>query len=312
MVLVLVLLSPHVWAQQNLVPNPSFEEYSDCPDNLGQIDLAQGWIEIRGSVDYYNSCGTSNWGVPDNYNGHEEAFGGRAYGGLAVWGFGVSNFREFVAVQLTDPLLSGSKYDVSIRLSLADTSRFAVKNFGFVFTQSQPNNDIGILFGLEPQVTNTGGSFLNDTVGWMAIEGSFIASGNEQFLTIGNFDNDSETDTAQVQEDGIQTAYYYIDDVTVVLDTTYHVGIDEVSVGYNKFNLYPNPNSGEFTAIVGMDETDRAEMTVWSITGQQVHTSTLSAGSNALRLNVAQGLYLYRVTVNGELKWTGKVSIGPR
>jgi hypothetical protein len=82
--------------------------------------------------------------------------------------------------------------------------------------------------------------------------------------------------------------------------------VDEMS-----FNLYPNPNTGEFTVAVGMDEMDRAEMTVWSITGQQVHTSKLSAGSNALRLNVAQGLYLYRVTVNGEPKWTGKVSISP-
>jgi hypothetical protein len=77
------------------------------------------------------------------------------------------------------------------------------------------------------------------------------------------------------------------------------------------FNLYPNPNMGEFTVMIGMEDADAAIMSVWSVTGQQVHSSMLSKGLNSLNLNVAAGLYLYVVTVNNELKWTGKVSINP-
>jgi hypothetical protein len=309
---VLILQCPIAWAQQNLVPNPSFEEYSDCPDNLGQLNLTEGWTGVLGSVDYYNVCGTNGYGIPANNGGYQESFeGGRGYAGVAIFGLGVSNFREYVGVQLIEVLQMDYKYDVSVRLSSADTAQFAVRNFGCAFTQTQPPNDISFLLAIQPQITYSDTSYLDDTLGWMTVEGSFIASGGEQFMTFGNFDSDVETDTLRVREDGLPVSYYYVDSVSVVKDTTYHVGIEEQADGEFGIGLYPNPNAGNFTVMLGMDETDRAEMTVWSITGQQVHTSTLSAGSNALRLNVAQGLYLYRVTVNGELKWTGKVSISP-
>jgi len=34
------------------------------------------------------------------------------------------------------------------------------------------------------------------------------------------------------------------------------------------------------------------------------------AGNNTILLNVAEGLYLYTIVVNGERKWTGKVAVG--
>jgi hypothetical protein len=229
-------------AQQNLVSNPSFDEHSDCPYDLGQISFAVGWTKVRGSVDYYNVCGSSDWHVPDNYAGFQNPFDGAAYGGLAVWGDGASNFREYVGTELLVPLLSESKYDVSIKLSLADTVQFAIKNFGFVFTLSQPVNDIGILLGLQTQVAYSGASFLDDSTGWMTVEGSFIASGGEQFLTIGNFDNDIETDTLRVRWEGIPASYYYIDDVSVVQDTSYYVGLDDPLAFFNEqLAIYPNP-----------------------------------------------------------------------
>ncbi len=89
-------------------------------------------------------------------------------------------------------------------------------------------------------------------------------------------------------------------------ETTDLQGDDEMS-----FNLYPNPNIGRFTVTLDMDETDRAEMTIWNVTGQQVYSSKLEEGSNAIHVNVAQGLYIYRVLVNGVSKWTGKISISP-
>jgi hypothetical protein len=309
--IVLILLCPNIWAQQNLVPNPSFEEYSDCPDNLGQIHLADGWIEILGSVDYYNVCGTNGYGVPDNPVGHQESFEGRGYAGVAVFGFGVSNFREYAGIQLTESLQTDHKYDVSIRLSLSDTVQYAVRNFGIVFTQTQSINDINALLNMEPQVSHSDTSFLDDTLGWMTVEGSFIASGGEQFLTFGNFDSDAETDTLRVREDGLPASAYYIDDVLVVEDTSWHVGIEEQPDREFGIGLYPNPNTGNFTVMLGMDEKDRAEMTVRSIAGQLVHTSKLVSGANSVRLNVAEGLYLYTVSVNDERKWTGKVSISP-
>ena len=46
--------------QVNLVPNPSFEEYSLCPDKESQIERVDGWFSpSNGTPDYYNYCSTS-------------------------------------------------------------------------------------------------------------------------------------------------------------------------------------------------------------------------------------------------------------
>lgn len=75
------------------------------------------------------------------------------------------------------------------------------------------------------------------------------------------------------------------------------------------FKLYPNPNTGDFTVWLNMEDEDVAHLHVWSISGQRVFDTRLSNGSNTLNMNTAQGLYLYTVTVNGARKWTGKVAI---
>jgi hypothetical protein len=77
------------------------------------------------------------------------------------------------------------------------------------------------------------------------------------------------------------------------------------------FSLYPNPNTGEFTVVVGTEESDNVEMTIWTVTGQLIYSAKLMSGNNTIRINVSQGLYIYRVLVNGESKWNGKVAINP-
>ena len=76
-----------------------------------------------------------------------------------------------------------------------------------------------------------------------------------------------------------------------------------------EFNLYPNPNTGAFTVWLHMNDEDVAHIQVWNMAGQRVYNTPLNNGTNALNINVAQGLYLYAVTVNGTPKWTGKVAI---
>ncbi|MGE3823757.1 MAG: hypothetical protein AB7G44_05990, partial [Bacteroidia bacterium] len=65
-VLLLILLIPSLsLAQGNLVPNPSFEEYTECPITNGQIDLAEPWRAVYGGggVCYFHECGTDPWGI---------------------------------------------------------------------------------------------------------------------------------------------------------------------------------------------------------------------------------------------------------
>src|SRR5437868_3489465 len=81
-------------AQTNIVPNGSFEQYSNCPDQEGQIFRANGWfMPTGGTSDYYNSCNTlpysNNYSVPFNCAAltgmsFQEAHTGNAYAGFAA------------------------------------------------------------------------------------------------------------------------------------------------------------------------------------------------------------------------------------
>lgn len=75
------------------------------------------------------------------------------------------------------------------------------------------------------------------------------------------------------------------------------------------YKLYPNPNTGAFSLVLSMDDHDIAKLCVWSISGQQVHTQQLGSGFNTVNMEVAGGLYLYSITLNGTPEWTGKISV---
>lgn len=65
------MLNPMWVAAQNLVPNPSFEEFDECPVNNSWIDwgLVNNWTAPYGNADYYHECGSNGYGVPMNIYG---------------------------------------------------------------------------------------------------------------------------------------------------------------------------------------------------------------------------------------------------
>lgn len=123
----------------------------------------------------------------------------------------------------------------------------------------------------------------------MTVEGSFIASGGEQFLTFGNFDSDIETDTLRLREDGLPVSYFYFDEVSVVLDTTYHVGIQEPEF---TFSIYPNPATTNLTIE---SRTPLAQVWVSDVAGRVVWQETLRSAQSDRNIDVSalpSGIYL--------------------
>src|SRR5207244_643984 len=97
----------------NLIPNPSFENYSTCPGAPSFLELAMPWYSgTPGSSDLYNSCGgfASTVNVPANWMGSQTAFSGQGYGGGYVYfpgGNGTNSYREYLETPLMAPLLAG-------------------------------------------------------------------------------------------------------------------------------------------------------------------------------------------------------------
>ena len=76
----------------------------------------------------------------------------------------------------------------------------------------------GSNFPYIPQIENPISNIITDKVNWVEINGSFIASGGEQFINIGNFYPRNLTNVL-IQPNGCSNyyaySYYYIDDVYV-------------------------------------------------------------------------------------------------
>jgi hypothetical protein len=213
------LLFSSVCFAQNLVPNPSFEENTECPNFTGALENSLHWLIFRDSPDYMNSC-TSNslLDVPYNYFGYQEAASGRAYAGLYT--MGIKEYREIIGIGLSDPLEIGQKYYVSYKAVLAyngnGISTCYSNNLGAKFSTNQYDEDNPIPINNSAHINRS--ELLGDSINWTIIKGSIIADSAYQYLAIGNFYSTSNTDTVQIEPPG-KVAYYLIDDVCVSRDT---------------------------------------------------------------------------------------------
>ncbi len=200
----------------NLVPNPSFETYTLCPDNQGQINRAAPWIApTTGSSDYYNACATGGSGVdvPSNTFGSQLARTGDAYAGFIVRP--INEYREYVEIALTQPLLTGQITQVEFWVSLPEESRDAIDRIGAYLSNGSvgPVSNASVL-PFTPQVESPVGIFLTDEILWMQVTGSFTAAGGEDHIVVGNFHDNSNTNVQQFS--GFYPgSYYYLDDVSV-------------------------------------------------------------------------------------------------
>jgi gliding motility-associated-like protein len=106
-----------------------------------------------------------------------------------------------------------------MHINFANYSRYAFSRLGATFTKEAIHTTTLNPIVLEPQVLNDQG-YLNDTSSWVKIEGTFTATGNERFLTIGYFNSNVQNDTLHFQEPPVFVStgygYYYIDDVSVI------------------------------------------------------------------------------------------------
>lgn len=221
----------------NMVYNPSFEEYRRCPqriDALGVMTAVDAWWQpSAGSSDYFNACGGRECQVPRNKMGFQDAHTGVAYCGIYC---SQEHYREYLQTELRSPLLPNHRYRVSFWVSLAEKSPHAISSMGALLTAERPEDSTwdvlmdrevtdyeeqktqSIAVYLTPQIVNNNDSLLDDMRSWVEVCGEFTAQGGERFLTIGNFASFNCSNVHQTNSVNaiLQGAYYYIDDVAVV------------------------------------------------------------------------------------------------
>jgi gliding motility-associated-like protein len=286
-------------AQVNLVPNPSFESYINCPSATDQLYLASPWYKI-GTSDFFHQCATG-WtaGVPLNVFGNQNPRTGNGYAGFAAEaGFD----REYLAVMLSQPLTAGQIYCVEFYVSLSDSSRWAIDEIGLFFSDSAfswyATSSSVYELPVNPQITSPPDSFIISKTEWTRIHSEYLAIGNEQYIVIGNFKSYANTDTVNLNNGSENGAYYYIDDIYVALcDSTIGPQIAQITVP----NVF-TPNSDAINDLWTIDATG---LRTWSCKiynrwgGEVFSFQEQGAGWNGKDQNgndCPDGVYYYIIT----------------
>ena len=213
----------------NLVPNPGFEAYDSCPNisynniiGLSQICNAYPWFqpyfpngpECGGSsTDFFHQCAGILPSFFDN-NCYQKPNSGSGFTGLIPIWMNNINYREYLEVKLMNKLNFNKKYCVKWFSNMGEISRFGCNNIGALFTKDsllQIDSWEGLI--RIPQVENF--NILLDTTNWNIFYQSFISSGEEQFMTVGNFRNSNEILVSETLNSNSAWAYYLFDDFGV-------------------------------------------------------------------------------------------------
>lgn len=229
----------------NYVRNPSFEEFSVCPNNVDQLNKCNYWQKVpdlHDSPDYFHRCATYSGlhvGVPNNSHGNQEPNFGNAYTGLIMFGKGF--YHEYIQNQLYKPLSNGTEYIVGMYVSLANKSKFATDRVTFCFSDKPKlakksrmyKGRIDEYLSCQTGVLVKNNNLITDTIKWVLVEGEYIARGGEKYLTIGVFDGDIKwwnrfkmrrkiiNKNWSKYNIKVPYAYYYIDDVYVIRKEDY-------------------------------------------------------------------------------------------
>ena len=215
---------------QNLVKNHSFENAWSCPEDYNGYAVKYPfpeWINPNnGTPDLMHVCSVMRAGVPENFAGYMYPYDGGAYAGIILREMfddslkvykGVS--REYLQTKLTEPLKKNTLYCVKFYYVNAKKSMYSVDALGITLTVDQIKSKNADRILQRPQITNRPGHIMDNMDDWTEFCGYYRARGGENYLTIGNFWDNSTTQYVtnknEYSDSAFFYAYYLIDNVSV-------------------------------------------------------------------------------------------------
>lgn len=311
----LLFCSVNYFAQQNLVPNHSFEILDSCPEALTEIVCAKYWEAYNATPDLFSPCynGNANDGsVPKNTFGYMCPSNGQNYAGFAsLVNIPNSTYQEILGVKLNTTLTIGAQYFVSFKVALAGQggNSYANTKIGLKFATKKFDYSFGTITTTSSIINNSAtfytNSLITDTTNWTTINGSFIADSNYTYLYLGNFFTNTNTSPVLLYGNS-STAYYYLDDICVSTNSlTCNITTQTPCFGTTNikktlfnlnFNIYPNPT---FDVIYLTDLNDQLlYYQIYNTFGDMI------ISDNKLRCDISQlnsGIYNLKINlINGE------------
>lgn len=206
---------------QNMIPNGSFELYSNCPQTDAFSDYVDSWFSTCAcwmsppfsflndvaSPDHYHPCAiNANLGVPSNWLGTQNAHNGEAYAGI---GFSHNGYYEHITVELNSQMIIGQQYMVSLYASKAQGGALLVDGEGTLSVGFHVDSIISCdSRSLPPSFTTS----VIDHTDWREYSFIHTATDTSKFIIIGNFDGQIIGGNPSNEHYG---PYHFVDQVSV-------------------------------------------------------------------------------------------------
>ena len=305
---IFLLLTCGICSGQNLVPNGDFELFSSCPTSYSQLFRTNFWIQpTSGTPDYFNQCANPfsfmPVSVPNTFYGFQQAHSGVAFAGLYINNLeGLPNYREYIEVPLVSSLNANVCYHFEMYINLGNACAYTAYNIGVYFSDTLMTDSITTLnLPLTPQINNIPGN-APDSLNWTLVSGNYTAVGGESYLTIGNFNNDLNTDTIKVNfNPSHNNTYIYVDDVLLTTCSTQNIKEQTEQL----ITLYPNPITDKLKVEVNNNEP--TEIILYDLSLRKLLQQTFTNTTTLNTEQLAKGMYLYTVRNRNGIIKNGKV-----
>jgi len=288
-------LRTHAQSCANLVPNGSFEQFSNLPDDDCDWFLATGWTNaaatsfcsaLNGSPDYFHLQGTGAFSaLPSNYFASLTPFDGAAVMGVGGYLDFAADAREYLSIALTCPLVVGETYELQFRITQGtpNVGGYSVNGWGIALTEApllQPAGCNCPITATQPQFEIPN---VVSNAAWETFNFTFTATAAHEYLTFGNFLTDAEHTIIPFGTTGaFGLSYCFVDDFSLVPlgstptldlgpDRTQCANAGEVTLAAGAFSCATYLwSTGQTTASITAQASGNYAVTVTSSCGTQV------------------------------------------
>jgi hypothetical protein len=266
---------------QNLVLNPSFEDYSYCLNCVYGFPV-NNWSTNPSLAAFFNYCNdTASWHTCKIYSlpysqwaGYQHPRTGNAIVGILVGdtisagGYYFGEMRNYIFGRLSESMQLSRNYCIEFYVNLANRDGYpngqrhwatlAIDKFQLKFSNTQFLYNSGLNYGNGYNIVlqDSLKEFLNDTLGWHRIYNYHQALGGEKHFMFGNFLNNEDSNfdfqtnipDSLILPSGVTRSYYFIDDVSITLIPEFKIYTSREKINpYQNAVLYSNVDAESIT-----------------------------------------------------------------
>ncbi len=291
---------------QNLIDNGGFETYTALPNNVMQSNLFVGWSKCNqgggGTPDYFHTNATGLVQLPNSFYATLNPHSGNAAMGIIAYHGVSTDYREYIAHQFNSPLVVGAAYQLTYWISNGQYNGnyggSGCNHLGVAFSLSEPQQNSTLPLNISPQFTTN--SVLYDT-NWQQLSYTFYPDSAYQYIVLGNFQDNANTQIQNFENNPIAIAYYFIDDVSLTrIDD--NVGLAEVPSAPVRFIYDQNTQSISLTGT----EIPQENVEIYNLSGKKMWCKPLLDSEIIDIQSWPKGIYFYRFISKNAASQGGK------